>query len=228
MSTQKKLKDYINKSVRKIKHRKGYGVHSPFAYSVITEVIEEKLPYYAYQSMTKIYPKSGAAIPFKVATLLFRLANRFRCRHILEIGCDSGYSILPTLLVDSRNEVISISGTDQLNQADRHLSFFSGVRNRVSYIESISLLPNDYQADMIIVNGAPDGMAPAVFVDHILQHMHDHSILFVRGIQPGHQLETYWDEVCECDQVEVTMDLYDYGLAIRLPRFFKQHYVVSF
>jgi len=228
MSTQKKLKDYINKSVRKIKNRKGYGVHSPFAYSIITEVIEEKLPYYAYQSMTRVYPKSGGAIPLKVAMLLFRLSNRFRARRILEIGCDSGYSILPTLLVDSRNEVISVAGTDQRRQAERHLSFFSGTKERVSYIESISQLPEDYMADMIIVNGAPDGMAPAAFVDLILQHVHDRSILFVRGIQPGHQLETYWDEVCECDQIEVTMDLYDYGLAIRLPRFFKQHYVVSF
>lgn len=228
MSKTKKIKDYFNKSVRKIKHRKGYGVHSPFAYSIITEVIEEKLPFYAYQSMTRIYPKGGAAIPLKVATLLFRLSNRFRCRHILEIGCDTGYSILPTLLVDSRNEVISVAGTDQRNQTERHLSLFSGAKNRISFIESISQLPEDYHADMIIVNGAPDGMPPSAFVDHLLQLAHERSIIFVRGIQPGHQLETYWDEICDCEQIEVTMDLYDYGLAIRLPRFFKQHYVVSF
>lgn len=228
MSTKKKIKDYINKGVRKIKHRKGYGVHSPFAYAIITEVIEEKLPYYAYQRMSKVYPKGGAAIPFKVATLLFRLSNRFRCHHILEIGCDTGYSVLPTLLVDSRNEVVSVAGTDQRHQAERHLSFFPGTKERISFIESISQLSEDYKADMLIVNGAPDGMAPNAFVDHLLQLCHERSVIFVRGIQPGHQLESYWDEICECDQIEVTMDLYDYGLAIRLPRFFKQHYVVSF
>ena len=70
MSTKKKLKDYISKGVRKLKHRKGYGVHSPFAYAVITEVIEEKCPYYAYQKMMKLYPKDGP-VKFKVATLLF-------------------------------------------------------------------------------------------------------------------------------------------------------------
>ena len=227
MSTKKKLKDYISKSVRKIKHRKGYGVHSPFAYGIITEVIEEKLPYYGYQRMTRVYPKNGP-VPLKVAQLLFRLANRFRVRRILEIGCDRGYSILPTLLVDSRNDVTTVAGADQKRQTQQHLSLFPHMAERISFIDSISNLPPDYVADMLIVNGIPDGMAPDVFVDRMLSLMHANSILFVRGIQPGHQLETYWDAVCDCEQIEVTMDLYDYGLAIRLPHFFKQHYVVSF
>lgn len=227
MSTQKKLKDYISKGVRKLKHRKGYGVHSPFAYDVITGVIEEKLPYYAYSRMKRTYAKNSP-IPFKVATLLFRLANRFRAHRILEIGCDTGYSILPLLLVDSRNEVISVAGTDQRRQTEQHLAHFRGVKERISFVEAINTLPDDYVADMIVVNGAPAGLEPSLFVEWLQKHVHERSLLFVRGIQPGHQLESFWDEVCECDQIEVTMDLYDYGLAIRRPRFYKQHYVVSF
>lgn len=227
MNTKKKLKDYISKGVRKLKHRKGYGVHSPFAYSIITEVIEEKLPYYAYQRMQRVYPANGA-LPFKVATLLFRLSNRFRSRHILEVGCDGGYSILPLLLVDSRNDIYSVASSAQKDLTERHLSMFSDVVNRVRFIDSVEALPDDYVADMIVVNGVPAGMSQSDFVSWILERMSERGVLFVRGIQPGHQMETYWDELCECDQVEVTMDLYDYGLAIRLPRFFKQHYIVSF
>ena len=227
MSTKKKLKDYISKGVRKLKHRKGYGVHSPFAYSVITEVIEEKSPYYAYQRMSPLYPKGGP-VPFKVATLLFRLANRFRARRILEIGCDAGYSLLPLLMVDSRNELYSVAGADQKRCAQQHLSLFPGFAERVNFIDSVEALPEDYVADMIVVNGAPAGMSQAEFSAWVQQHLSERGLFFVRGIQPGRQMETYWDELCECDQMEVTMDLYDYGLAIRQPHFFKQHYVVSF
>lgn len=227
MSTKKKLKDYISKGVRKLKHRKGYGVHSPFAYAVITEVIEEKLPYYAYQRMRRIYVKNSP-IPFKVATLLFRLANRFRAHRILEIGCDTGYSILPMLLVDKRNEVTTVAGTHQRQETEQHLSLFQSAIGRINFIESIDVLADDYVADMIVVNGAPAGIDPEPFVAWLKTHLQERGILFVRGIQPGHQLESFWDEVCECDQIEVTMDLYDFGLAIRQPRFFKQHYVVSF
>lgn len=35
----------------RFRYRCGYGVHSPFAFSLITDVIYEKRPYYAYQSL---------------------------------------------------------------------------------------------------------------------------------------------------------------------------------
>lgn len=227
MSTKKKLKDYISKGVRKLKHRKGYGVHSPFAYAVITEVIEEKCPYYAYQKLSKLYPKDSP-VKFKVATLLFRLANRFRARRILEIGCDAGYSQMPLLMVDSRNVIHSVAGADQKRRCLQHLSLFAGFTERVTFIDSIEALPEDYVADMIVVNGAPASMSPADFAAWLQLHLSERGIFFVRGIQPGRQMESYWDEICECDHIEVTMDLYDYGLAIRQPRFFKQHYQVAF
>ena len=37
----------------RFRHRCGYGVHSPFAFSLITDVIYEKMPYYAYSSLKK-------------------------------------------------------------------------------------------------------------------------------------------------------------------------------
>ena len=227
MNTKKKLKDYIKKSVRKIKHRKGYGVHSPFAYSIITEVIEEKTPYYAYQRMRRLYPKGGV-LSLKVAQLLFRLANRFRVRTVLEIGCDGGYSILPLLLVDSRNKVISLATPQQKAACEQHLMLLHGSLNRVSFIGSLEQLPDGFVPDMVIINGDPSGQNAKDLLQWLLNHTHEHSLFMVRGIPPGHQLEPLWDEICECDQVEVTMDLFDYGLAIRLPNFFKQHYVVSF
>ena len=227
MTTKKKLKEYIRKGVRKLKHRKGYGVHSPFAYSVITEVIEEKLPYYAYRKMQSLYPSNGP-VKFKVATLLFRLANRFRARRIIEIGCDKGYTLLPLLMVDTRNTVHVVAGEELKRPTEQHLAFFGGFMNRVSFIDTLNALPDDYVADMIVANGIPAGMSPADFVAWLQTHLSERGLLFVRGIQPDHQFEAYWDEICECDQIEVTMDLYDYGLAIRQPHFFKQHYVVAF
>ena len=33
---------------RCLRYRKGYGVHSPFVYNLITKVIEEKCSYYSF------------------------------------------------------------------------------------------------------------------------------------------------------------------------------------
>lgn len=226
MKTQQRVKDYIKKSVRKIKNRKGYGVHSPFAFGIITEVIEEKLPYYAYQSMQRVYP-SNAPIPFKVACLLLRLANRFKCRTMLEIGCDGGYTILPMALTDSRNIVYAVSTPEVAAQTQSHLSAFKNVLDRTRFISNIEDLPSDVTIDMLVVNGMPNRDHEA-FCTWVLTHVSEDGIIFVKGIKPGRMNESFWDCLCDYDDIQISMDMYDYGLAIRRPKFFKQHYVVSF
>ena len=37
--------------LRRFRHRCGYGVHSPFAFNLITQVIYENTPYYKYKDL---------------------------------------------------------------------------------------------------------------------------------------------------------------------------------
>lgn len=226
MKTQQRVKDYINKSVRKLKHRKGYGVHSPFAFSVITEVIEQKLPYYAYQQIQRSCPKNGP-LPLKAAFLLLRLANRFQCRTILEVGCDGGLSILPIALADSRNKIYTVATADAQEMAKTHLGGNKSVLDRTTFISNIDDLPADIVVDMLVVNDMPNRDHEA-FCSWILNHLNETGVVFVRGIQPQRKNEIFWDCLCDYDDIQVTMDMYDFGLAIRRPKFFKQHYIVSF
>lgn len=250
VAAQKKIKDYLNKSMRKLKHRKGFGVHSPFAYSIITEVIEEKLPYYAYHRMQPTYRKQ-APLPFKTACLLLRLANRFHCRRVLEIGCDGGFSLLPLVLTDSRLHVtslISSQATEVKAQTTERLSWIKKrIDNQVTFVSDIQDFCNQLQTqaeanpdeplfDMIIVNDPTylEQLCEPLFAQ--LGHYVNSSsntdsrmpLIFTHGILPHHPLEEFWDSLCDRDDVAITMDLYDYGLAILKPRFFKQHYIVSF
>lgn len=198
---KKKLNEYLHRSVRKLKHRKGFGVHSPFAFAVITEVIEEKLPYYAYSSMQRRYDKKSN-IPFKVVCLLFRLANRFRCHNIAILG-EEQYAVMPLTEVDSRNQLTLINDVQKLTEVA------------------------DQKYDMIVVNAncLDDDQKLS---EWLLSHTADGAVIFVKGIQSGHALESVWDSFCDYDEMPITMDLYDYGLAIKKPNFYKQHYIVSF
>lgn len=53
--------------------RKGFGVHSPFAYSLITRTIAERGEYYAYPELRHLAGKD-----FNRFSLLFRLICRFK------------------------------------------------------------------------------------------------------------------------------------------------------
>ncbi|MCR5181077.1 MAG: hypothetical protein K6C30_07670 [Bacteroidaceae bacterium] len=62
----------------RFRKRKGYGVHSPSAYSFIRGVILEDTPYYAYAGLARLHPwwvRWGHFYPMKCRRLLFRLAN---------------------------------------------------------------------------------------------------------------------------------------------------------
>ena len=58
---------------KRFRKRKGYGVHSPFAFNFITQVIYEKGVYYNYSLLNQL-PHSKVESD-KVIKLLFRLVN---------------------------------------------------------------------------------------------------------------------------------------------------------
>ena len=101
----------INKIYRFIFCRGGYGVHSPFVFDLITNVIEDKYAYYSYEKFNvvrkqlkedirKIKCKNRRYTVKEVfrkfcfskheGRLLFRLANHFQSRTIYVVGCDLG------------------------------------------------------------------------------------------------------------------------------------------
>lgn len=115
----------LRKSVllyRKIRYRRGYGVHSPFVFNLITKVIEEPCSYYSFydiellrkqllnrdeivtysdrQQKNKVRRRTlgeivrREAICSKCGALLFRLVNYFQSKKILQLGPSVGLSTL--------------------------------------------------------------------------------------------------------------------------------------
>ncbi|MEG1544886.1 MAG: SAM-dependent methyltransferase [Tannerellaceae bacterium] len=107
---------------RRLRYRKGYGVHSPFVYNLITKVIEEKCSYYSLYDIELLRKKllfrtepvsclvdrkkgkvrrltvgevvARKAIQPRHGALLFRLTNYFKSQNILQLGSGMGLSTL--------------------------------------------------------------------------------------------------------------------------------------
>ena len=61
--------------LRRFRHRCGYGVHSPFAFKFITEVLYMNLPYYAYDQLDKDLPMRDMFRVRKILHMLLRISN---------------------------------------------------------------------------------------------------------------------------------------------------------
>lgn len=67
--------------LRRIRHRCGYGVHSPFAFDLITQVLYSPGRYYAYERLDALFSAWARRLRVRrlaVCRLLFRLANRWQ------------------------------------------------------------------------------------------------------------------------------------------------------
>jgi hypothetical protein len=78
----------------RFRHRKGYGVHSPFAFRFITDVIYERQPYYAYKELDAQLPFCKRFRVRKGLHLLLRVANHLQPKTIVlpkDAWCEKRY-----------------------------------------------------------------------------------------------------------------------------------------
>ena len=69
--------------LRRFRHRCGYGVHSPFAFRFLTEVVYERSPYYAYAELDASLRWWQRWRIRRSLHLLFRMANRLQPSQIV-------------------------------------------------------------------------------------------------------------------------------------------------
>lgn len=246
MLAKKKLKKYVTKGIRKIKHRKGFGVHSPFAFSLITQVIDEKFPFYAYdqiRELRKKYVTSRLPIPVpgrasrkgysqKQLFLLYRLINRFSPQRILEVNNNGGIATMVLSMPHSKAEVLSVGNQpEKMRQAAR---IIAGEKPRNVHltekdpVEALAELPAGYKADFILIHRFPKGYCAEQMFRVVSPRMHSHTLVLVEAIHMDPEMRKLWGLFKNDPAVRVTMDMYEVGLAVNHDKLYKQNYIVAF
>ncbi len=75
--------------LRRLPHRRGFGVHSPFAYDFLTQVVYAPGRYYGYKRLDAQFSRKERLLKARrvaVDRLLFRLANRWQPKSIVAVG----------------------------------------------------------------------------------------------------------------------------------------------
>lgn len=192
----------------RFRYRCGYGVHSPFAFSLITDVVYEKMPYYAYQSLQKEQKKMSRERGWtkgtkKVNRFLFRLVNKVQPATIVEVGCPSAASLYLQSAKPSA-EYLFASDLSEL---------FLDVGVPVDF-----LYLNDYRH--------PELLEETFRI--CARRTSSRSVFVVHGICYTKAMKELWRRLQEDERVGITFDLYDVGLLFFDKTKIKQHYKVNF
>lgn len=208
----------------RFRHRHGYGVHPPFAFDLITEVIYGRYNYYAYEELGAVralVPKALPRYSKKVDELLFRLVNRFQPELVVEVGTGSGLSIRYMAVAKKRARCVTFD-------TECHAGVSAMLRNiSVAYHTVPSnageLLKNFSSIDLLHI--AHTEHYEVVF-EEALAHVSSGSLFIIEGIHESAAKRDWWKRVVADNRTGVTFDLYEMGLVFFDKSRPKQHFKV--
>lgn len=228
------------KLYRKLRYRRGYGVHSPFVYNLINNVIEEKHPFYAFEKIEaireEIFKRNKHLVRQvnkgmqhrRYGELLFRIVNHFKPATILQIGGSTGLMSL-YLAMASKNTDCYVLGESGL------LDLISPVKEEYN-LSNLHLWENDYQQsitalknkkrtiDVIFINIGQDADKTKAVYQMIKPFIGEKTIVIIDAIRSKRAMKSFWKELKKDGKVSVTMDLVALGLVFYDEKLTKRHY----
>ncbi|MDR3118184.1 MAG: hypothetical protein LBU44_01980 [Mediterranea sp.] len=195
--------------LKRFRYRCGYGVHSPFAFNFIANVIYEKTLYYAYQELEKgkcagrTEKERRSRRSRKVNRLLFRLVNWAQPLTVVDGGC-------------------SPMASDYLRAAKKATEYVA-----LASVDTTGLLERR-SIDFLYIDRPEDMAFMECLFEYGAGQAGDRLVIVIRNIYRSAATKTFWKQVTADERVGVTFDLYDVGILFFDRSKIKQHYVVSF
>lgn len=226
------MKRFLKRLYRYLFCRKGYGVHSPFVFDLITNVLEERHGYYAYTELKAARLMLQDAAKMKNAVKrqslsrhecewLFRLANRFKPCRIIMVG--SGAGLIPLSLTSyASGGLHGIALEQNAETADMarellHERATSPVEIRCEAYETSlpKALADLGHPDCIVLDGTTGALS--ALLRCCSGYIHEDTLLIVRGIDASPEANEAWRTACALPSATVSIDACTWGIVFFRP-----------
>ncbi len=199
------------------RHAKGFGIHSPFAFNLVTNVIYEKHWYTAFLDIEQLLSENNLeTTDKKLHHLSYRFVRYFRPKKILELEPGTGIN---TLYISSaaNNTVCHCfdpEGKNTLMARNLHTTY----NRNVEFIEEID------------IDGSYDGIFvyPGAFpidVENLLLMSNDDTFWVIKGIKSDNG-KRFWRKIVKDERARITFDIKDVGIVILKKSYYKAKYFV--
>lgn len=193
-------------------HRSGgHGIHSPFAFSFVLNVLRERLPYYDYDLIEQLRAKAirqtkhhrhPAVMSFKDAKMLYRITNFFKPSCVLQVGIDYGVAVAATLLPSSRSSCHLFA--PHLDRFPVTCDVLDGFMNRISrhtmLAEALHNCSQSFaalaQQPFVVVNGIDNDDDYNTLRTQIFQWIDDsnNAVIIIRNIDKDRRMKLLWND----------------------------------
>ena len=224
-----KLSMLISFLKHRFKAKTRHGVHSPFVYRLIDEVIYDfhaKTVYLEieplraelinYERQNRLLKKTSLMSP-RLAQLVYGLVSDLKPGNIIELGAFLGITTAylakaapeaSVFSIERFYETLSIT-KESLQKLNIHnVKLLSGNANEL-LPELISGIP---ELDFILIDGNHPGAAILNYFNCCLPKMSKNSMMIFEDIYRSSEMKSAWEEIKSNPEVSVTIDLFWIGL----------------
>ena len=204
--------------IQRFRHSRGYGVHSPFAFNFITNVVYEKHWYYAFTDIEFLLLREGIdLLDFSFHHLSYRLIRYLAPRSILEIGFNSVANILfvchPYKSIRcysyGKDESNVTLVTKLLDEIDREAIFVNNIDRKMLF-------------DSIFVNLEE---MESIDITKLYEISSNTSFWVLKGIN-SKEGKRLWKSIINDDRVSISFDKKNVGIAVLNNSYKKQNYLI--
>jgi hypothetical protein len=224
----------VRDSLSRLFRRGGHGIHSPFVFDLITNVIEERRSYYCFEPLSRIFERlrrdrrallvdeqsisvkrflKRYCFSQKEYRLLFRIANKFQPKRIIVIGSDLG--LTPLYLTAYSKEVRCMVYEPS--------PAIAAVAVELLKEQAVEIIMDDermdFEADMLVA-GKMRRFTPEDF-ERFAPLLGDKGVMIINGINRSKEHIEDWRLISEHPSVTVGIDLRRLGIVFfnpKLPR----------
>jgi predicted O-methyltransferase YrrM len=236
---------------------KGHGIHSPFVYEFIREVLNDDREYYAYKlietakknllqdgrililkdlgagsrkedSEKKIADIARNAVSTrKFGRLLYRLANFYHAKHIIEMGSSLGISTAYLASADAGPQVITLEGSPSIAKIAKetfqklklkNISLVTGNFNHIL----VNVISSHPASDLVFIDGNHRKKPVLDYFELFLSKISSSSLIIIHDIHWSLEMEEAWAIIQANPLVKMSIDIFSAGLV-----FFRDEFQVT-
>ena len=243
--------DYVQ---HRLEAKNRHGVHSPFVYRLIDEVIydlhaksdypnlkhfcqilrydDRSILVHDQSTSVKVFVKNKCK-SLRSAQLIYRLANYFSPNQVIELGTSMG---IDTAYVAKSAPQARIISMDQ----DVDTAAFTSENLAKQAIKNVQILTGDLSQvfpdvlaelqslDFVLINRGHDKEAMINYLNQCVPKLKETSVVVVDAIYRDKEMNEFWQQMKIHPQITVTIDLFQMGLAFVRPQQAEEHFKIRF
>ncbi|MDD4921839.1 MAG: hypothetical protein PHS30_05110 [Bacteroidales bacterium] len=218
----------------KARHYKGFGIHSPYLYHLITSELQGKHPYYSFERIESVRKELNINQNKKevhCGQIIFRIIQDAQFMTLLELGTNRGMETQYMAMANQKARCISVTNSAELAvQAQKGFQ-----KQGLNHIDLQLLKPQEKltgiinqldKLDFVLFNQLNGAQECLDLFHQCLLRKNDGSIFVFMDIHENGDKTKAWKNILSNHDVQVTIDLYHLGIVLFKPELEKRNYVI--